>query len=137
MKPVTITLLGNPVPSNPARRGANGFRFVPKRQSDTVAAIRLVAQEAMDGQPMFDGPVKIVFVAEVPIPKSFSKKKTQLAMTGELWPTNKPDLKNLAALAEDALKGVVYQDDSLVCQHASVKRYGVQPKIVMTVSEMP
>ena len=134
--PVTIVLLGRPVPSNPARRGANGFRFVPKRQTDAVAAIRLAAQEAMNGQPMFDGPVSIDFRAELPIPKTFNKKKHADALLGLIWPTKKPDLKNLAALAEDAMKTVVYSDDNLVCRHSSVKVYGVQPKIVITVSSI-
>ncbi len=134
--PVTIVLLGRPVPSNPARRGANGFRFVPKRQTDAVAAIRLAAQDAMNGQPMFEGPVAIDFRAEIPIPKSFSKRKQFEARTGWIWPTKKPDLKNLAALAEDAMKTVVYSDDNLVCRHSSVKVFGGQPKIIITVSSL-
>ncbi len=134
--PVTIVLLGRPVPSNPARRGANGFRFVPKKQTDAVAAIRLAAQEAMNGQPMFEVPVAIKFRAEIPIPKSFSKTKRTAALLGLIWPTKKPDLKNLAALAEDALKTVVYSDDNLVCEHSSVKVYGGQPKIVILVSAL-
>ncbi len=135
--PVTIVLLGRPVPSNPARRGANGFRFVPKKQTDAVAAIRLAAQDAMNGQPMFEGPVAIEFRAEIPVPKSFSKRKHYDAVLGLVWPTKKPDLKNLAALAEDAMKTVVYSDDNRVCRHSSVKVFGLQPKVVITVSSLP
>ena len=131
--PVTIVLLGAPVPSAQAGVGKSGHRFVPRRQSDAVAFIRAVASDAMLNRPMLTGPLRIDFLAEVPIPKGFSKRKRSDAIVGSVYPTSWPDLKNLAALAEDALKTVVYEDDSLVCEHHSRKRYGEQPKIVITV----
>jgi len=133
-EPVTITLLGRPVPSNRAPRGPNGFLFVPKRQTDAVAAIRVAASDAMQGRSPLQGPLAITFLAEMPIPASWPKRKQQAAMLNHIWPITKPDLKNLFALAEDALKTVVYHDDCIVCRHSTEKRYGAQAKIIITVS---
>jgi Holliday junction resolvase RusA-like endonuclease len=72
--------------------------------------------------------------AEIPIPDSWSKKRKERAIRGEEWPVTTPDLKNILWLAEDALKMVVYKDDKLICKHNNIKRYSVQPKIVITVA---
>jgi Holliday junction resolvase RusA-like endonuclease len=132
--PVTIVLLGAPVPSAQGSRGKSGHRFVPKRQSEAVAFIRAAASDAMINRPMLEGALRIEFLAEVPIPKTFSKRKREAAIRREILPTKKPDLKNLAGLAEDALKTVVFADDSVVCEHHNRKVYGLQPKIVVTVT---
>lgn len=132
--PVTITLLGGPVPSAQGGVSKTGHRFVPKRQSEAVAFVRAAASEAMLDRVMLSGPLRIEFLAEMPIPKGFSRKLREAAIRGEIYPTKRPDLKNLAALVEDALKTVVYEDDCAVCEQHNHKRYGIQPKIVVTVS---
>lgn len=51
-------------------------------------------------------------------------------------PTSKPDSLKLARAVEDAMSGVIYRDDSLVCDHYISKRYcnpGQTPGVEITV----
>jgi Holliday junction resolvase RusA-like endonuclease len=130
---VTITLLGKPVPGS---RAQSKYRWIPKNQQHAMDQIKLAASDAMKGRLMLEGALELTMIAEIPIPTSWSKKKQYDAVLGNVWPTVTPDLKNLLWLAEDACKSVVYSDDKLVCKHNTVKRYSVQPKIVLTISEI-
>ena len=131
--PVTIILLGRPVPG---ARAATKYRWLPKRQVDALAALKVAASEAMIDREMLDGPLCFYLTAEMPIPKSMSKRDQVRASVNEIRPTKKPDLKNLLWLAEDALTSIVYRDDCLICAHRTQKVYGAQPKLVICVQEM-
>jgi hypothetical protein len=48
---VTITLLGAALPYR-HRSALTGHRYLPARQRDQLAALRLAASEAMDGRAM-------------------------------------------------------------------------------------
>jgi Holliday junction resolvase RusA-like endonuclease len=147
VEPVTIVLLGQPVPW--ARAGSKGgHRFTPAKQRNNAATLRIMAQEAMRlpacmidplGQrekPMFIEPVRVEILAEMQIPASWSKKKQTLAMVGKVMPSGKPDLSNIVKQVEDALNGVVFRDDALVVMLHASKRFGMQPKLVITVSPL-
>ena len=95
--------------------------------------LRLVARQQMDGREPFSAPVGLELRATIAIPKSWSKKKQRAALIGEILPATRPDLSNLLKLGEDALTGVVFADDSLICLHRTQKEYGTTPKIVLTV----
>ena len=137
MKPVTIVLLGEPVPMSHRSTGDGRRRYLAPNARNASAALRLAAQQAMQetGQPMFTGAVKLELLCEVAIPRSWSQKKQMRAIRGEIRVTTRPDITNILKLAEDAIKGVVWRDDSLVDEQHCRKRYGAQPKIVITVSE--
>lgn len=144
MKPVTIAILGEPVPwaqnSNPnAVREGVRYRPIPQKQKNAFAVIRFAAVQAMQesgNQEPFDGAVKLTLLAERPIPKSFSKKKRDAAIRHEIWPKGKPDLSKYLRLCEDAIKGVVYTDDARICGHENWKWYGIQPKTVITITPL-
>jgi Holliday junction resolvase RusA-like endonuclease len=73
----------------------------------------------MNGAPLLDRALCLFLEARMSIPSSWSKKKHALALRGSLRPTGRPDLDNLAKIV-DALKGVVWVDDSLIVDlHAS------------------
>ena len=55
------------------------------------------------------------------IPKSTSKKIRQLMLSGLIRPDIRPDLSNLAYLVENALTGIVYDDDKRRYVKASMK----------------
>ena len=130
---VTIVLLGKPVPGS---RAQSKYRWIPKNQQHAMDQIKLAASDAMQDREMLAGPLAWTMLAEIPIPNSWSNKKKQQAILGELLPATTPDLKNLLWLAEDALKSVVYSDDKLICEHHNRKRYSQQPKLVITVEQI-
>lgn len=132
---VTITLLGDPVPFARMRLARGGAHFIPQKQRNTMAAMKILAQQQMGfGQKPFDCPIRLELLAEFSIPRAFSRRKRDQALLGQLLPAKRPDLDNLYKLAADALNGVVYRDDSLICVVHMRKRYGEQPKLTVTVS---
>jgi len=56
--------------------------------------------------------------------KSTSKVRRKKMLEGEIKPTKKPDIDNIAKVVLDALNGVAYKDDTQVISLAVTKRYG-------------
>lgn len=79
-------------------------------------------------------PVAVHILAIYGIPKSYSQKKRERAMNGELMPTKKPDADNIAKVVCDALNGVAYADDTQVIELRVRKAYG-EPHITVSVEE--
>jgi Holliday junction resolvase RusA-like endonuclease len=134
--PITIVVLGTPVPW--ARAGGKGKqRFTPAKQRGNAETLRGEASRAFQEQAGMDRPlsgaVRLDIRAEFRIAKSWSKKKQAAAMTGEFPHIQKPDLDNITKQVKDALKSVVYDDDSQVNQGWTEKVWSYQPKLVITV----
>src|SRR5262245_62043215 len=87
---ITITLRGEPTAVGRPRFGRNGVAYTPLRTRNSLAALRLAAETAMQDRPPLEGPLRLDFVAELGIPKSWSKKKQHRAVLGEVRPTTRP-----------------------------------------------
>ena len=70
-------------------------------------------------------PLKVRIQSYFEIPKSWSKKKKELAREGKLLHTSRPDCDNLAKAVLDALNTVAYKDDSQICEIEVSKGYSV------------
>ena len=71
-----------------------------------------------------------------PLLKSFSKKKTALALAGELRPTSKPDLDNYAKILADGLNEIIYKDDAQIIEIIVEKFYGDPPRAEVTLTHL-
>lgn len=80
-------------------------------------------------------PVAVRIEAVYGIPKSYSKKKRERALNGELAPTKKPDADNIAKVVCDALNGVAYVDDTQVVDLRVFKRFG-EPCVTISICEI-
>lgn len=69
-------------------------------------------------------------------PKSFSKKKTAAAERGDILPVTKPDADNYLKGVKDALKGVIWKDDSQVVDAFVRKRYSSRPRIEVKIKQL-
>ena len=81
-----------------------------------------------------DSPIKVFIEFYMPIPTSYSKKKVNEIMVeckGKHY--KKPDLDNLAKLILDAMNGLVFRDDALICELNLVKKYSTLPRIEITI----
>lgn len=139
-EPVTINLVGIPQGKGRARafmRAGHISHHTPEKTRTYEGMIRTQAMQEIGNKEPFDCPVEFVMRAIFPVPASWSTKKRQRALTGELKPGKKPDLDNIAKAWNDALNGVVYRDDSLICRMTLDKRYGPQALVVVTVRAMP
>jgi Holliday junction resolvase RusA-like endonuclease len=132
-QPVTITVVGNPVAKGRPRFTRKGFGYTPAATRKYEAHGRLAAQEAMGDRPPIAVPVRVVALVELPVPTSWSRVRTAAALTGGIRPTGRPDIDNFLKAALDAINNIVVVDDSLVVDLEARKKYGVQPRLVLTV----
>ena len=140
MDAITISLQGAPQGKGRARafvRGGHVGHYTPEKTRTYEGMIRTAAMQELGARPPLDEPVEFVLRAVFPVPASWSERKRQQAITGDIKPGKKPDLDNIAKAWNDALNGVVYRDDSLICRMTLDKRYGPQPLVVCTVRPMP
>jgi len=73
----------------------------------------------------------------MPIPKCWSKIKTQDAIDGKIMPCgNRNDWDNLGKLVSDALNKICYEDDSLCCEARVCKYYDERPRIHIKIDVM-
>ena len=135
-----MTYISFSIPGEPVAKGrprfANGHAFTPNKTRAYEEIVRLHAMQAMRGKKMLTGPIGIRVTAYFPIPKSFTKTKKEQAISGSLRHTKKPDWDNVGKIVSDALNGVVYRDDAVVADATVSKRYGVEPRVVVTVLEI-
>jgi Holliday junction resolvase RusA-like endonuclease len=82
------------------------------------------------------GALQMTIYAFYQIPKSFSKKKRDDALTGEIFPLTKPDVDNIAKVVCDALNGVAYEDDKQIVELTVKKYYSEFPKVIIDIAEV-
>lgn len=126
-----FTVPGAPVPWQRARQNGKRFFTDPKVQAykDEVA----IRAKAAGAKP-FESPCTLVITAVMPIPTSWSARRRQEALEGQIKHTVKPDWDNLGKGISDALNGVAWKDDSQVYWSNVRKTYGENPRTEVTIS---
>lgn len=137
---ITIRLDGKPAPKGAAHIGLNvhtgrPVSFTPAHTRKYQATLRLAAQKVMEGMNPLTGPVAVKIIVDIPVPKSYSKKKTAKCLSGEVHPTKRPDLDNYAKIAFDAMNQIVFVDDNQITTFRCDKRYSAKPGL--TIEVMP
>jgi len=101
---------------------------------DTVYSV------AVQNKPpeLLQGPLSVVIVCLRSMTAAILKsaRKTTLAEAGKIFPLTKPDVDNYAKGVKDALKGVIWRDDSQVVELTVIKRYSETPRVEITVREL-
>jgi Holliday junction resolvase RusA-like endonuclease len=110
-----------------ARRGNYVQAYDPAECKDYKAYVRLLAAQAYKGPPL-DGQICLtVRIYRLP-PASWSKVKRAMALAGEIRPVSRPDLSNSLKGIEDALNGLIWQDDARIVEEHLYKWYGDEPR---------
>jgi hypothetical protein len=81
---VTITIGGEPVAKARARVTRRGFVYTPAATRKYEAHGRLAAQVAMNGRPPINVPVRADITIDLPVPASWSGKRRDAALRGEI-----------------------------------------------------
>lgn len=128
---IRITVPGEAVPWSVHHRGDPKA----KRMKAWKRLVGQYAQAAMFRHSMVTGPVELSIVVYrcKGLPRSRAARADALA--GLVVPTTSPDATNLQKAAEDALQGIVYENDSQVVDVRTQKRYSLDPRLVIEVSE--
>ncbi len=100
-------------------------------------AVAVAAHEAYDG-PLLTGPIILEVRIEFPRPGvHFGKGRNadKLKPSAPRWHIQKPDLGKLVRAIEDALKGVLFRDDSQIFHHVTGKCWGERYHTEVTLTE--
>lgn len=137
---IELIVYGNPVAQGRprfSRQGGFVKAYDPIQSKSYKQLIRLELQPLLsdpDFKPI-DRDCRLSLTVYRAIPKSFSKKKWQEALSGKIRPTTKPDTDNYVKGVLDALNGVILKDDSIVCELTAQKLYSDKPRIEVVIEE--
>ena len=107
--------------------------YDPKSTRDFKRIVTKLASDEMAGHEPITGPIKVSFTFYRPVQQSLSKSAFDRRAVGDELPVVKPDLSNYLKAVEDALNGVVWEDDRTITTEVIKKRYSTTPRISLKV----
>lgn len=143
---VTFTVPGKPAPggSKKAFKHPSTGKIIvtddAKNNAGWKQRVSVFASQAMAGREPFEGPLIFTMLFRLPRPKGHYGTGRNAA-TLKPWaeharPIGPPDTTKLVRAAEDALKGIVWKDDSQVVLQSAGKVYGDVPGLKVTVEKV-
>lgn len=132
-----IIIPGVPIPKARPRFARGRVYNIQKKEEDAFAwqvMKQLDPWPAGQCRPLIC-PVLMSYEFVMPIPKSTSKKRRKAMLSGEIRHVVTPDVSNLLKFAEDCLIGLLYADDKQIWSSREIKRYGENPRTIITVRE--
>lgn len=135
---IQFTVYGEPVAQGRPRATTINGRvrmYDPKKSSDFKKYVKLVASQYAPPE-LLKGPLRMSVLVYRPTLKSFSKKKVREAEAGLLRPITKPDVDNYVKGVKDALKQVIWKDDSQVVDLHVSKYYSEKPRIELKIEPL-
>ncbi len=146
MKQIKFTILGEPQGKgrprfvtryNPATGTAFGRAHTPE---NTIIYENLVRTEYSIQTKNYrfpdDSMLDMRILAYYGVPKSASKKKKALMLSGVLRPTKKPDMDNVMKVIADSLNQVAYKDDTQIVDAQCRKFYSDEPRVDVVIREI-
>lgn len=102
----------------------NGVAFTDAKTRSYENLVKLLAMQAMEnaGATVTDKPVKAIINAYFEIPKSYTKKKVQAIINGEIKPA-KPDVDNIIKSIFDGCNKIIFKDDVQIYTLTATKSY--------------
>jgi Holliday junction resolvase RusA-like endonuclease len=80
-----------------------------------------------------DVPIRLTLDIYLPRPQAHFRTNGELKPNAPAWCTKKPDRDNVEKAIKDSVKGIVWYDDSQVCDGVTRKMYGDQPRVEIIV----
>lgn len=115
-------------------RGKNFVRvYSPAKTTRMEELIKLVFCGKYPGHVPLAGPLEVGVMAYFAIPASTPKKLAALMATERVPYCHKPDADNVLKIL-DALNGICWKDDSLICRAIVGKYYSERPRLEIDVS---
>ena len=94
------------------------------------------AREAAKDAPLLRGPLEVEFTFYRPRPNGHNGKRGLTKSGRETpFPISRPDALKLARAAEDALSGVLWNDDAQIVTETLRKRWGEPARVEVMVKE--
>ena len=120
-----------------ACRGKFSKAYTPKETIAYENLVKLFYTQESNGE-MFpeDAQLEIVIAAHYEIPKAVSKVKREKMLSGEIRPTKRPDIDNVAKAIYDSLNKVAYHDDAAIVEAMISKFYSDSPRVEVTIKRI-
>ena len=120
-----------------ACRGKFSKAYTPEKTKTYENLVKLFYAQESKGE-MFpeDAELEIKIVAYYEIPKSVSKVKREKMLSGEIRPTKRPDIDNVAKAIYDSLNKVAYHDDAAIVESRISKFYSDRPRVEVTITNI-
>ena len=128
---ITLTIPGEPVAKGRPRMMKSGIAFTPTKTRNYETLVKELF--IISKQEMMEGQLVAYIDAYFGIPKSTPKKKYPEMVNGEIRPTKRPDLDNIAKAILDALNGLAYRDDSQIVSLKIRKLYAEKPRVKISI----
>ena len=135
---VTFKVDGTPVPKGRprfARRGKFVSTYSPKTTVDYESKVSDAAKQAMGSSEPLKTPIAAYIYITLPIPASYTKKRTADCLKGFERPTKRSDIDNYCKAIFDGMNGIVFVDDSQIVSLHSTKVYGMVAMVEVVVEE--
>lgn len=118
-----------------ARRGNFVTTYTDAATTTYEDQIRFYALRAMGGYKPLTMALEAFIHVRLPVPQSYSKKRTEACLSGSEWPCKKPDLDNIVKSYMDGMNGIVYGDDSQVVEIHTTKVYAETGGVDVLIKE--
>ena len=123
------------IPGQPQGKGRprftkRGHTYTPektKAYEREIASAGLIAAADRGDDVKMDAVIQLMVIARFKIPKSWTKARREAAMNGPVWHTCKPDGVNVLKVIQDALNGILWNDDSQIAYASIMKVYSDEP----------
>lgn len=139
MGSILLDVPGKPMGKARPRVTRRGITYTPKATAERERLVQTCYHDGYLGSEPLEGPLAVVIDAIYPVPKSAPAKERIRMTSGEIPPTVRPDVDNVAKLVLDALNGTAYLDDSQVVSLRVSKRYaknGEEPHTLVGISSV-
>ena len=109
--------------------------YTPAKTKDYEELIKQYFIIKHRGVEPLEGRICVSVKAFVEVPKSASKKDKEKMLSGNISPTKKPDIDNIAKIVLDALNKLAFKDDNQVTKLVVEKIYSEEEKIYVKIEE--
>lgn len=120
-------------------RGKFTHAYDPPKSKKFKGDLARIAVKQANEQTFYAGkhvPIEVHLKFYIPMLKSFSKVKHEMASSGYLRPPKRPDLDNYLKGTLDGLNGIFWEDDGQIVELHAGKYYSDEPRIEMEIKEI-
>lgn len=128
---ILLTVWGDPIPwKRPGLNKSTGAVYDQQAKEKERYRWQIASQAS---EHSLKGPLEIMVVFYLDVPKKLSRIKKQQMMSGLIHHMTKPDVDNLQKFILDCMTGIIYADDAQVWSITAVKCYSNSPRTTISV----
>ena len=118
-----------------ARRGNFVKTYTDAKTSSYEDQIRFYALQAMGSSEPLKTALEAFIYVRLPVPQSYSKKRTEACLSGLEWPSKKPDWDNVAKSICDGMESIIFVCDSQIVECHVRKVYAETAGVDVLIKE--